>query len=108
MFHKTDCCAVICYTICITNASYEREIIVQSFPDISFVILLFVFQRFEIKFGFPFSFFFYSNCIYSGWGLYRYVCCIAQSNCYLYGLRRKHDFPVKSFINIAIIINSIF
>ena len=33
---------------------FERRIIVLSFPDISFVILRFVFQRFEIKSGFPF------------------------------------------------------
>ena len=44
-----------------TNVSYEREIIVLSFPVICFVILIFVFQRFEIKSGFPF--FFYSHCI---------------------------------------------
>ena len=39
-----------------TNVSYERGITVLSFPDISFVILLFVFffYRFEIKSGFPF------------------------------------------------------
>ena len=44
-------------SICMTNVSYERGIIVLPFLDISFVILLFVFQRFEIKSGFP-SFFF--------------------------------------------------
>ena len=33
----------ICYPICMTNVSYERGIIVLSFPDISFVILLFIF-----------------------------------------------------------------
>ena len=33
---------------------YEKGIIVLSFPDISFVILIFVFERFEIKSGFPF------------------------------------------------------
>ena len=54
MFYKTYCWAVICYSICMTNVSYERGIIVLSFPDISFVILLFIFQRFEIKSGFPF------------------------------------------------------
>ena len=54
MFYKNDCWAVICYTICMNNVSYEREIIVLSVPDISFVILLFVFQRSEIKSGFPF------------------------------------------------------
>ena len=37
-----------------TNVSYERGIIVLSFPDISFVILLFVFQKSEIKSGCPF------------------------------------------------------
>ena len=62
MFYKNYCWAVICYPICMTNVSYERGIIVLSFPDISFVILLFVFQRFEIKSGFP-SFFFFSHCI---------------------------------------------
>ena len=36
-----------------TNVAYERGIIILSFPDISFVILLFVFQRFEIISGFP-------------------------------------------------------
>ena len=46
--------------ICVTNVSYESEIIVLSFPVISFVILIFVFQRFEIKSGFPF---FDSHCI---------------------------------------------
>ena len=54
MFYKNDCWAVICYPICVTNVSYEREIIVLSFPVISFVILIFVFLRFEIKSGFPF------------------------------------------------------
>ena len=38
----------------------ERRIIVLSFPIISFVILIFVFKRFEIKSGFPF---FDSHCI---------------------------------------------
>ena len=33
---------------------YDREILVLSFPVISFVILIFVFLRFEIKSGFPF------------------------------------------------------
>ena len=37
-----------------TNVSYERGIIVLSFPDISFVILPSIFQKFEIKSGFPF------------------------------------------------------
>ena len=63
MFYEKDCWAVICYPICMTNVSYERGIIVLSFPDISFVILLFVFQKFEIKSGFPTSFFFNSYCI---------------------------------------------
>ena len=54
MFYKNDWWAVICYSICMTNVSYEREIIVLSFPAISFVILIFVFQIFEIKSGFPF------------------------------------------------------
>ena len=43
MFYKNDCWAVICYPICVTNVSYEREIIVLSFPVISFVILIFFF-----------------------------------------------------------------
>ena len=60
MFYKNDCWAVICHPICMNNVSHERGIIVLSFPDISFVILLFVFQRFEIKYGFPF--FFNSPC----------------------------------------------
>ena len=63
MFYKNECWAVICYPICMTNVSYEREIIVLSFSVISFVILIFVFLRFEIKSGFP-SFFFYSHCIH--------------------------------------------
>ena len=54
MFYKNDCWAVICYPICGTNVSYEREIIVLSFSVISFVILIVVFQRFNIKSGFPF------------------------------------------------------
>ena len=54
MFYKKDCWAVICYPICMTNVSYERGKTVLSFPDISFAILLFVFQRFEIISGFPF------------------------------------------------------
>ena len=61
MFYKNDCWAIICYPICMTNVSYERRIRVISFPDISFVILLFVYQRFEIKSGFPF--FLYSHCM---------------------------------------------
>ena len=40
--------------ICVINVSYERKIIVLSFPVISFVILIFIFQIFEIKSGFPF------------------------------------------------------
>ena len=60
MFYKNDCWVVICYPICVTNVSYESEIIVLSFPVISFVILIFVFLRFEIKSGFPF---FDSHCI---------------------------------------------
>ena len=31
--------------ICMTNVSYKRRIIVLSFPDISFVILLFIFSE---------------------------------------------------------------
>ena len=54
MFYKNDCWAVICYPICVTNVSYEREIILLSFTLISFVILVFIFQRFDIKSGFPF------------------------------------------------------
>ena len=37
-----------------TNVYYERGIIVLSFAVFSFVIFLFVFQRFEIIYGFPF------------------------------------------------------
>ena len=40
---------------------YERGIVLLSFPDISFVILLYVFQRFEIKPGFPF----FTHTVYS-------------------------------------------
>ena len=54
MFYKNDWWAVICYPICVTNISYERKIIVLPFPVISFVTLIFVFQIFEIKSGFPF------------------------------------------------------
>ena len=54
MFYKNYCWAVICYPICVTNVSYEREIIVLSFHVISFVILIFIFLRFEIKSGFHF------------------------------------------------------
>ena len=54
MFYKNYWWAVICYSICVTNVSYERKIIVLPFPVISFVILIFVFQIFEIKSGFPF------------------------------------------------------
>ena len=54
MFYKNYCWAVICYSICVTNVSYEREMILLSFPVISFVILIFLFQRFDIKSGFPF------------------------------------------------------
>ena len=54
MFDKNYCWAVICYPICVSNVSYEREIIVLSFPVISFVILIFVLLRFEIKSVFPF------------------------------------------------------
>ena len=63
MFYKNYCWAVICYPICVTNVSYEREIIVLSFPVISFVILIFVFLRFDIKSGFPFLL----NCIFHFW-----------------------------------------
>ena len=62
MFYKYDCWAVICYPICMTNRSHERWIILLSFPDISFVILPFVFQRFEIKSGFPF---FFTHTVYT-------------------------------------------
>ena len=51
---KNACWAVICCPICVTNVSYERKIIVLPFPVISFVILIFVSQIFEIKSGFPF------------------------------------------------------
>ena len=54
MFYKYDCWAVICYPLCMTNVSYETEIIILSFPVISFVIHIFVFQIFEFKSGFPF------------------------------------------------------
>ena len=39
---------------CVINVSYERRIVVLSFPVISFVIRLFFSQRFEIKSGCPF------------------------------------------------------
>ena len=72
MFYKNDCWAVICYPICMTN---ERGIIVLSFPDIRFVILLFVFQRFEIKSGFPF---FNSHCtvIHWVWPQWKFLCVL--------------------------------
>ena len=54
MFYKNYYWAVICYPICVTNVSYKREVIVLSFPVISFVILIFVFLRFDIESGFPF------------------------------------------------------
>ena len=66
MFYKNDCWTVICYPICVTNISYEREIIVLSFPDISFVIPIFIFQRFDIKSGFPF----YWLTLYISFGLH--------------------------------------
>ena len=49
--------------------NYEREIIVLSFPVISFVILIFVFQRFEIKSEFfPFFLFtLYTSVIIMNW-----------------------------------------
>ena len=62
-----------CYPIRMTNVSYERGIIVLSFPDISFVVLIFVFQRFEIKSGFPFFFFFFLHCIVSYFVSFRYL-----------------------------------
>ena len=58
----------------LTNDSYERDIIVLSFPVISFVILIFVFQRFEIKSGFPF---FDSHCIYPYVQNQRNICWIS-------------------------------
>ena len=59
MFYKYDCWAVICYPICMTNMSYERGIIVYTIiPDISFVILLFVFRDLKLNLGFLFFFFF--------------------------------------------------
>ena len=45
MFYKNYCWAVICYPICVTNVSYKREVIVLSFPVISFVILIFCFSE---------------------------------------------------------------
>ena len=63
MFYKNDCWTVICYPICVTNLSYDREIIVLSFPVIGFVILICVFLRFEIQSGFPF----YWLTLYSTW-----------------------------------------
>ena len=65
MFYKNYCWAVIYYPICVTNVSYERRIKVLPFPVISFVILLFVFHRFEIKSGWFFFIFLYSHCIVS-------------------------------------------
>ena len=69
MFYKNYCWAVICYLICMTNVSYERGIIVLSFPDISFVILLFICKRFEIKSGFPF--FYLTHTIYTEYEEFR-------------------------------------
>ena len=54
MFYTNYCWAVICYPICVTNISYEWEIILLSLLVISFVILIFVFLRFEIKSWVPF------------------------------------------------------
>ena len=63
MFYKNYCWAVICYPICVTNASYNREVIVLSFPVISFVILIFVFRDSILNLGFLFI---DSHCIGSG------------------------------------------
>ena len=43
MFYKNYCWAVICYPICVTNVSYERELIVLSFPIISCFFPYFLF-----------------------------------------------------------------
>ena len=92
------------FTVCMTNVSYERVIIVLSFPDISFVILLFVFQRFEIKSGFPF---FNSHCIYGLFSIQMkllfFLLMIGIQPCrhliqfgVVRGLiRRLHQYPVK-------------
>ena len=63
MFYENACWAVICYPISVTNVSYERKIIVLPFLVISFMILIFIFQIFEIKSGFPF----YWLKLYSSW-----------------------------------------
>ena len=54
MFYKNDCWTVICYPICVTNVSYERKIIVLSFPVISFVILISFFRYLKLNLGFLF------------------------------------------------------
>ena len=60
MFYKIIAEQSSIMPICMINVSYERGIIVPSIHGISFMILLFVFQRFVIKSRFPFI---YSHCI---------------------------------------------
>ena len=45
MFYQNYCWAVICYPICVNNVSYERGIIVLSFPVISFCDPYFCFSE---------------------------------------------------------------
>ena len=78
---QNDCWAVVCYPIVMANVSYERGIIVLSFTDTSFVILLFVFQRFEIKSGFAF---YNSHCIETAG--YRFASKWYYMTCFAYNL----------------------
>ena len=65
MFYKNYCWAVICYPICVNNVSYEREIIVLSFPVISFVIFILLFFR-DLKVNLGFFFFTHTVCMDDG------------------------------------------
>ena len=85
MFYKNYCWAVICYPICVTNISYDREIIVLSFPVISFVILIFVFLGFEIKSGLPFYWLTLYSCFihlsFLVWNSLSIACCKIRHAC---------------------------
>ena len=67
MFYKNYCWAVICYPICVTNVSYKREVIVLSFPVISFVILILFFWDSILNLGFLFI---DSHCIRGKYRIY--------------------------------------
>ena len=91
MFYKNACWAVICYPICVTNVSYERKIIVLPFPVISFVILIFVSQIFEIKSVFPF----YWLTLYT---MYMYVCLQATKTGFIEETAKYFDVGVDNSI----------